>query len=111
VLITVVEIVEPLPLIRLDFKFAMSLLQLQRLATQPRIVEIRNSVPKVFALEPEPAPAMLIASIPTISMQPFYVLGPSLVIWRQVVVAENAAVQTVPLANPKSNVWLQRAPR
>lgn len=108
-LITVVEIVEPLPLIVLDLKFAMKLPQ--SLAIRPMIVESQNTAPKVFALEPGPAPAMLIASIPTMSMQLFYVLAPSLVIWKQVSAAENAAIQTAPLANPKSNVLHQRATR
>jgi len=108
VLITVVEIVEPLPLMRLDFKFAMSLRQ--SFATRPKIVEIRNTAPKVFALEPGLAPAMLIASIPITSLQQSNVLGPSFVIRKQVSVTEHAAIQTAPLENPKSHVLHQRAP-
>lgn len=107
-LITIVEIVELLPLIRLDFKFAMSLRQ--RFATRPRIVEIRNTAPKVFALEPGPAPAMLTASIPTTSMQQSNVLGPSFVIWKEVSVTEHAAIQAAPLVNPKLHVLHQLAP-
>ena len=73
----------------------------RRVARRLPIVESPSTAPKAIAWNMVSAPVMLIASIPTMSIQSFNVSGPFRVIRIVNIAAESAAIQTVPRTNPK----------